>query len=504
MKLINKKNIYLLSLIVICLLMVVIVPTYAKFASTYETTDDIVGIGLDFNVDIINVEEYEQFVVAAGSTYEFNIKLTNASSSEIYYGIWYRMVNPTEKNNDILIGKVTGSEVATSGSIGVSSDIIVSVAIMNNTINDVTVDIGVGSSTTSISNIEYLDGRYLVNDDIVVPKDINISSIKINNVTSNSLPTSGLYDMTYTCSKGSQLEWDAYSKSIIYKSGSYIKDSCSLNFTTSTTKKYLNEMPVGSYVAYEGKGGKVGSTSVSCKKNGAASSSTPTAATEAPNSCLGQNAREDLDNSGYTYGYCNNADYKYYTTGWRIAYIDDTTSKVAIISAGSPECYDRAGSSDYNATNIQAVNALALKYCNSDFVDGNCTCTGSSNKCTSPSTDAWAINDDTFNKMTEQATGVIGGGYLYVNIDGAINCGEIYSTKVCGYNNDLIDNGGYYWFASYSPSSNTSGVLWSPSSRIIMSYTGGAYGIRPVISLSSSVFVTGGNGTIVDPYTISK
>ena len=42
--------------------------------------------------------------------------------------------------------------------------------------------------------------------------------------------------------------------------------------------------------------------------------------------------------------------------------------------------------------------------------------------------------------MTEQATGVTGGGYLYNTIDGATKCGGgVYSTKVCGYNNDLID-----------------------------------------------------------------
>ena len=491
MKIINKKSIYLLALFVICLLTVVIVPTYAKFASSYSTDDNIVSFKMDFNLEIIGVEEYEQFTIPADSTYEFNIKLTNASySNVVYYGVWYRMVNPTKKTNDILIGKVTDTDIDTSGSIEASSDVIVSVAIMNNTINDITVDVGVGSSAEAVKDIEYLDGKHLVNDDIVVPKDISISSIKINNVTSNSLPTSGLYDMTYTCSKGSQLEWEPYSKSIIYKSVSYVKDSCSLNFTTSTTKKYLNEMPVGSYVAYTGDNGCNNTTTV----NGLTA-------------CSGKNENATTTHMGYCSGPGYTDYYKYYVQGWRIAYIDDDTNKVALISAGSPECITN-NSSINNTTYIQTANKLALKYCNSAFVDGNCTCTGSSTICTTPSTDAWAINDDTFNKMTEQATKVEGGGYLYNSIDGATKCGGVFSTKVCGYNNDLIDNGGYYWFASYNPSSSTNGVYWSPVNRIVISDSllsgGSAAGLRPVISLSSSVFVTGGKGTIDAPYTIGK
>ena len=515
MRLINKKNIYILSLFVICLLISIIIPTYAKFASTYTTTSDVAGLGLQFNVDITNVEEYEKFTIPAGTTYKFNIKLNNASATDIiYYGIWYRMIEPSKKTSDILIGKIKGTEVATSGSIEALSDITVSIVIINNSINDITIDIGVGSSITATTDIEYLDGRYLIKGEVEAPRDFMIKSIKIDNVTSTSLPTSGLYDMTYTCSKGSQLEWDTYSKSITYKSGSYIKDSCNLEFTTSTDYKYLNEMPVGSYVAYEGVGGTVGTTSVNCKKNGTASSSTDE--TEAPNSCLGQNAREDLDTSGYTYGYCGSANYKYYTTGWRIAYIDTNTNKVAIISAGSPECVGRTSSTD-NQGYIYTANALALKYCNPNFVDGDsngnkCTCTGIDSdgdgvydQCSSISADAWALNDDTFNKMTEQATGVTGGGYLYNSISGATQCIGLHATKVCGYNNDLIDNGGFYWFAVYRTNSNSDVVRWYPNERFVYySDDTNAYGLRSVISLSSSVYVTGGKGTIDDPYTIKK
>ena len=84
-------------------------------------------------------------------------------------------------------------------------------------------------------------------------------------------------------------------------------------------------------------------------------------------------------------------------------------------------------------------------------------------------------------------------------------CYNKYSYQECGYNNDLIDNGGYYWFAAKYSDSSAYGVNWYPSYRRVydnsLTY---AHGLRPVISLSSSVTITGGSGTLTDPYQISN
>ena len=139
-------------------------------------------------------------------------------------------------------------------------------------------------------------------------------------------------------------------------------------------------------------------------------------------------------------------------------------------------------------------------------MDGDCTCTDSDadGLCDSASSDAWAINDNDYNMITSQITGT-SGGYLYDSISGATKCGGVFSTEVCGYNNDLIDNGGYYWFAAKYSSSDATGVYWYPLYRYV-SNSSYAYasGLRPVISLSSTVYVTGGSGTSVDPYTIAN
>ena len=48
-KIVNKINIYLLSLFIICLFGIIIIPTYAKFTSGFATNEDIVALTLSFN-----------------------------------------------------------------------------------------------------------------------------------------------------------------------------------------------------------------------------------------------------------------------------------------------------------------------------------------------------------------------------------------------------------------------------------------------------------------------
>ena len=161
------------------------------------------------------------------------------------------------------------------------------------------------------------------------------------------------------------------------------------------------------------------------------------------------------------------------------------------------------------------ANAKALKYCNSDYVDGNCSC-GDKNGdglCDEASTDAWAISDNDFYYMTKSISGFgkrltdgsSGLGDLGGGLGSKLFCYANYSYQECGYNNSLIDNGGSYWFASRYSSSSTAGVFWDSSSRGI-NFSSDSYviGLRPVISLSSTVYVTGGSGTIDDPYTIGN
>ncbi|MGN1268493.1 MAG: hypothetical protein ACI4U0_03215, partial [Candidatus Aphodocola sp.] len=108
----------------------------------------------------------------------------------------------------------------------------------------------------------------------VVTYQGNNLRVSIDGNTSSSLPTSGTYYLvSYECDNNStEVSWDSSSYELTVtngKNGGGV--SCDLTFKSNPK---LNEFPVGSYVAYTGSGGTVGSTRVRCKTNGTASSST--------------------------------------------------------------------------------------------------------------------------------------------------------------------------------------------------------------------------------------
>ncbi len=199
--------------------------------------------------------------------------------------------------------------------------------------------------------------------------------------------------------------------------------------------------------------------------------------------CEGQNANYK---SNSDLGYCYDSNYKYNANGWRIAYIKDGSAYLT--SAGSPECMctskdGTAGTSCSNSETTAAIpkhlanlNTKALTYCSSAFAYGR--------KCDSNS--AWNMGDADFKEITGDS---LSAHYLS---DGYYD------------NYSVINNGGYYWYGTGTSASTTTAYSWQPISRStynsISSY---AFGVRPVIRLSSSVFVTGGTGTSEDPYIIS-
>lgn len=506
----SKKNMYLLFLFIISLLSVVIVPTYAKFSSSYTTENDIVALTLNYDLKLNSVEEFEEIVVPAGKVEVFNVKITNSTSSKLYYGIWYQLIN--DKNDGMYVGRMKGTITSTSESLNAGDSTVVSiVAINDNTVDNMKINIGVAKSDVGIGDIEYLNDRQLITGDLM-PYDLIISSIKINGVDSNNLPTSGLYNMTYTCDKGSSLSWDKYGKNIIYDSSKTIlRDDCSLDFKTDTDYLMLSEMTVGSYVDYVGEGGTVNGSKVFCKKNDGKSSMEENVATESPNSCYGENAREDLDKSGYTYGFCGNKNNKYYVSGWRIAYISN--GNVYLISAGAPECI--LGSINNIKAFSGVLNASAIKYCNSKFVDGNCKCIsnnfGQCDNDSSKMSGVWAINNSTFFEITNYISKGYGKkitnnasklGVIGPNLDKTY-CYGSNAYMECGYNNDLLDIGGSYFFDNDYGVDSKNFVFWNSNIRgiglINKDYVSG---LRPVIRLKSNVYVTGGAGTMDDPYTI--
>lgn len=158
----ENKYVYLYFALALIIISAVITPAYAKFTHDYNTEDDAVGISFDFSIKIQDVEEYESISVDANDAKIFNIKIDNRTNNNIYYGVWYRMIEPTSINENIVIARLDDSEANTSGEIRPNTNVIVSIIVKNKTDKNIKIDFGVSSSDVDANNIEYLEGKRLI------------------------------------------------------------------------------------------------------------------------------------------------------------------------------------------------------------------------------------------------------------------------------------------------------------------------------------------------------
>ncbi len=181
-KRVHNTTIYFMLLLVISLGGFVLKTTYAKFTSNYITSDNIVGMSLIFDLNISDLEEPKELNVAPNSTESFDIKVTNSSSSKAYYGVWYKMINPAKKSNDISVIRSADNTTTTSGSLLKNSNITVTIIVKNNTNSSIRVEVGVASSTTSVDKIEYLNGKNLITEVEKKPEPKPTFNLNVSNI----------------------------------------------------------------------------------------------------------------------------------------------------------------------------------------------------------------------------------------------------------------------------------------------------------------------------------
>ncbi len=185
--------------------------------------------------------------------------------------------------------------------------------------------------------------------------------------------------------------------------------------------------------------------------------------------CDGDNANYKNDDD---MGFCYSVNTKYKTNGFRVAYVKNDI--VYLISAGGIDCYKNSGVNNTSSM-IDDLDKIALKYCDDKYIyDGKCN------------NNIWSVNVDDFKNITD--------------ID-LSECSDSNNMN-CGYGNDLINNGGYYWIIS-----NDNGLrqnFWNPLNNSISSTSKleQEYGVRVVMKLKEGLYVKNGNGTYTNPFVI--
>ncbi len=157
------KESYLLIVIIVGILSLCMYSSFALFSLEKTTSKDIVTMKAASNIETtLKIYEYKKVTVPAGSNTSVMVNVNNDTGGSIYYGVFYEMVSPSTKTDDIGIYKIDWSENATSGSITNGSILPVELLVINNTSSEITLNIGVAGSDSN--ELGLTDGKTLITE----------------------------------------------------------------------------------------------------------------------------------------------------------------------------------------------------------------------------------------------------------------------------------------------------------------------------------------------------
>ena len=137
--------------------------SFALFSLEKTTSKDIFTMRAASNIETtLKIFEYKKITVPAGSNTSVMVNVNNDTGGSIYYGVFYEMVSPSTKTDDIGIYKIDWSANATSGSITNGSVLPVELLVINNTSSDITLNIGVAGSDSN--ELGLTDGKTLITE----------------------------------------------------------------------------------------------------------------------------------------------------------------------------------------------------------------------------------------------------------------------------------------------------------------------------------------------------
>ena len=159
---IKIKEAYLLVLIVTGLMFTAIYSTYALFTKEV-TLDNVVSFNTTISLSDSNLIEYELVTLNPNESKKIELRISNSSSSTLYYGCWYELLT---SNASISIGQdastLVNGVITTTGTISTSENKTIVIGITNNGSSTVLVNLGVVGNTTS--NLGLSSGRNIITD----------------------------------------------------------------------------------------------------------------------------------------------------------------------------------------------------------------------------------------------------------------------------------------------------------------------------------------------------
>ncbi len=175
---------------------------------------------------------------------------------------------------------------------------------------------------------------------------------------------------------------------------------------------------------------------------------------------------------------CYSSSYKNKYNGWRVLDVS-SSGVITLIHAGTPECYNHG----YTSGGYSSASVKILETASTSSSPGDSKAWTKYGNATYAQSVHYMTNED-FNLITYQ----INKNNNYTITDNGSSNSTCYgksSSTPCGYNNDMIDIGSYYWLASAS----TTDYLhsWDPGKRYVSCSYEISFGVRPVVVLKSGV-----------------
>ena len=153
------KEAYLLVLIVLGLVSLSVYSTYALFTKEV-TIDNVVSFNTSISLSDSNLVEYELVTLNPNETKIIELRVSNSSTSTLYYGCWYELLTT---NNNVSVGVYTEkNNTPASGTLDTTATKTLLLGVVNNSTSTTLVNIGVVGSTTE--NLGLSSSRTLVTD----------------------------------------------------------------------------------------------------------------------------------------------------------------------------------------------------------------------------------------------------------------------------------------------------------------------------------------------------
>ena len=523
---IDKKKYLDIAIIFACIIAITLVGTFALklWTSTnnteltfrigeYSTEGITCKSGEDVTISNIGpVFDYEKdgevitfrAIAASSNTtplnVSFNISTITDNLKETSFK--YALMSSTDKTNYTEILKGDFSNISSGSSIDLIKDKVITKTTYYKLI--IYID-GNMENPTSMQN-----GSLTGNVEMCIEGgDIEINSFKVDGVETTTFPLSSGYNIDTTCSDAN-ITFDYKSQSYEISNISKSKVKCGFNYTTKTTKTYLNN-----YIK-----GLAGTT---------------------------QGTGQVVNETGYRYEGKNPNNYIYFNNElWRIIGVFDVSTAgeylTKIIRNDSLGGYAWDKSNKNNWATSSLYNLLNTNYYNATDGTGGGNCYQYSTSITGNCDYTETGLQSEYRAMVENVTWYLGGkdsasytaeafytgerdslysgntastttgyiGLMYASDYGysvlssscarTTNLGS-YSTSACG-GSSWLKKETYEWtITHYSASSNNSFNLGNAAS-LNNSSTYFSYATRPVLYLNSIVQKISGSGTITDPYKI--